>query len=79
MDLKSTAAGRAAWVSIAEAETFRRQQILTWMPGSFNIHITYPNGLIHSICGFATPIMINNDFVESVTPASVPRILSELK
>ena len=30
-------------------------------------------------CGFATPIMINNDFVESVTPESVSRILSELK
>lgn len=30
-------------------------------------------------CGFATPIMINNDFVESVTPESVPRILSEVK
>lgn len=29
-------------------------------------------------CGFATPIMINNDFVESVAPESVPRILSEL-
>ncbi len=29
-------------------------------------------------CGFATPIMINNDVVESVTPESVPRILSEL-
>ena len=29
-------------------------------------------------CGFATPIMINNAFVESVTPESVPRILSEL-
>lgn len=43
-------------LGIAEAETFRRQRILTWMPGSFNIHITYPNGLIHSICGFATPI-----------------------
>ena len=28
-------------------------------------------------CGFPTPIMINNDFVESVTPESVPRILSE--
>lgn len=43
-------------LGIAAAETFRRQRILTWMPGSFNIHITYPNGLIHSICGFATPI-----------------------
>lgn len=29
-------------------------------------------------CGFATPIMINNEFVESVTPESVPRLLSEL-
>lgn len=29
-------------------------------------------------CGFATPLMINNDFVESVTPESVPRLLSEL-
>lgn len=30
-------------------------------------------------CGFATPVMINNDFIESVTPESVPRILAELK
>lgn len=30
-------------------------------------------------CGFATPVMINNEFLESVTPESVPRILSELK
>ncbi|MEN9507722.1 MAG: hypothetical protein RLZZ621_285 [Gemmatimonadota bacterium] len=30
-------------------------------------------------CGFATPVMINNAFIESVTPESVPRILSELK
>jgi NADH:ubiquinone oxidoreductase subunit E len=29
-------------------------------------------------CGFATPIMINNEFVESVTPESVPRMLAEL-
>ena len=29
-------------------------------------------------CGFATPIMINNEFVESVTPESVPRLLAEL-
>jgi phenylpropionate dioxygenase-like ring-hydroxylating dioxygenase large terminal subunit len=43
-------------LGIAAGETVRRQRILTWMPGSFNIHITYPNGLIHSICGFATPI-----------------------
>ncbi|MDB5804131.1 MAG: iron-sulfur cluster-binding protein Rieske family [Betaproteobacteria bacterium] len=43
-------------LGIAAGETVRRQRILTWMPGTFNIHITYPNGLIHSICGFATPI-----------------------
>ena len=30
-------------------------------------------------CGFPTPIMINNDFIESVTPEGVPRILAELK
>lgn len=30
-------------------------------------------------CGFATPIMINNEFVESVTPDSVPRLIAELK
>lgn len=29
-------------------------------------------------CGFATPIMINNDFIESVTPEGVSRIVSEL-
>jgi NADH-quinone oxidoreductase E subunit len=29
-------------------------------------------------CGFATPVMINEAFVESVTPAKVPEILNEL-
>jgi NADH-quinone oxidoreductase E subunit len=29
-------------------------------------------------CGFATPVMINDTFVESVAPESVPRLLSEL-
>jgi NADH dehydrogenase (ubiquinone) flavoprotein 2 len=29
-------------------------------------------------CGFATPIMINEDFVESVTPEKVPAILQGL-
>ena len=29
-------------------------------------------------CGFATPVMINTDFVESVTPDSVPELLSKL-
>ena len=30
-------------------------------------------------CGFATPVMINEDFVESVTPERVPEILASLK
>ena len=29
-------------------------------------------------CGFATPVMINEQFVESVTPARVPEILAAL-
>ena len=29
-------------------------------------------------CGFATPVMINSDFLESVTPDTVPDILAEL-
>jgi NADH:ubiquinone oxidoreductase subunit E len=29
-------------------------------------------------CGFATPVMINSDFLESVTPGSVPDILAKL-
>jgi len=29
-------------------------------------------------CGFATPVMINADFIESVTPDTVPDILSKL-
>ncbi len=28
-------------------------------------------------CGFATPVMINNEFIESVTPERVPRIVQE--
>ena len=30
-------------------------------------------------CGFATPIMVNEDFIESVTPANVPELLLRLK
>jgi NADH-quinone oxidoreductase E subunit len=30
-------------------------------------------------CGFATPIMVNDDFIESVTPEKVPQILSQYK
>ena len=29
-------------------------------------------------CGFATPVMINSDFIESVTPEKVPDLLSKL-
>src|SRR5687767_4758903 len=29
-------------------------------------------------CGFATPVMINEQFIESVTPAKVPQILAGL-
>ena len=30
-------------------------------------------------CGFATPVMINEEFLESVTPEKVPQILTSLK
>ena len=30
-------------------------------------------------CGFATPVMINEQFIESVTPAKVPEIIAGLK
>lgn len=30
-------------------------------------------------CGFATPVQINEDYVENVTPAKVPEILAGLK
>jgi NADH:ubiquinone oxidoreductase subunit E len=26
-------------------------------------------------CGFATPVMVNSDFIESVTPEKVPELL----
>jgi NADH-quinone oxidoreductase E subunit len=53
--------------------------------GCGDLGLTSPDGRFTVIeveclgaCGFATPIMINNDFVESVTPESVPRLLAEL-
>ena len=30
-------------------------------------------------CGFATPVMINEDFIESVTPEGVPELLARYK
>ena len=29
-------------------------------------------------CGFATPVMVNSEFIESVTPETVPDLLSKL-
>lgn len=53
--------------------------------GSQELGQTSPDGRFAVIeveclgaCGFATPIMINEDFVESVTPERVPEILSGL-
>lgn len=43
-------------LGIGGEQTFRRQLTLTWLPGAFVLEITYPTGLVHSICGFATPI-----------------------
>jgi NADH:ubiquinone oxidoreductase subunit E len=30
-------------------------------------------------CGFATPILVDDDFIESVTPDKVPQILSQYR
>jgi NADH:ubiquinone oxidoreductase subunit E len=29
-------------------------------------------------CGFATPVMVNEEFIESVTPEKVPDLLARL-
>ena len=41
---------------IAAEETVRKVDIRWLLPGAFILHFTYPNGLVHAICGFATPI-----------------------
>ena len=53
--------------------------------GCFELGQTSPDGKYTVIeveclgaCGFATPIMINEDFIESVTPEKVPEILAGL-
>jgi phenylpropionate dioxygenase-like ring-hydroxylating dioxygenase large terminal subunit len=43
-------------LQIGDDETLRIVDIKWYLPGSFVLHFTYPNGLIHAICGFATPI-----------------------
>jgi NADH:ubiquinone oxidoreductase subunit E len=30
-------------------------------------------------CGFATPVMVNSEFIENVTPDRVPDIVGRLK
>ena len=54
--------------------------------GCGELGVTSPDGRYTVIeveclgaCGFATPVMINSTFLESVTPDKVPAILSELK
>ena len=54
--------------------------------GCGELGVTSPDGKYTVIeveclgaCGFATPIMINEDFIESVTPEKVPDILARLK
>jgi NADH-quinone oxidoreductase E subunit len=54
--------------------------------GTGELGVTSPDGRFTVIeveclgaCGFATPIMINEDFIESVTPDNVPQILAGLK
>lgn len=43
-------------LQIENDETIRTVDIRWIMPCTFILHFTYPNGLIHEICGFATPI-----------------------
>jgi len=43
-------------LQIGETETVRIVDIRWLMPSTFVLHFTYPNGLVHEIVGFATPI-----------------------
>ena len=54
--------------------------------GCGELGVTSPDGRFTVIeveclgaCGFATPVMINEEFIESVTPQRVPDILARLK
>ncbi len=54
--------------------------------GCEELGVTSPDGKYTVIeveclgaCGFATPVMVNEEFLESVTPETVPEILSGLK
>jgi NADH-quinone oxidoreductase E subunit len=54
--------------------------------GTLELGVTSPDGKFTVIeveclgaCGFATPIMVNDEFIESVTPDRVPDVLSRLE
>ena len=54
--------------------------------GCRELGVTSPDGRFTVIeveclgaCGFATPVMINEEFLESVTPAKVPEIVARYK
>jgi NADH-quinone oxidoreductase E subunit len=54
--------------------------------GCGELGVTSPDGKYTVIeveclgaCGFATPVMINEEFIESVTPERVPQLLSTLR
>ncbi|MEO8881120.1 MAG: NAD(P)H-dependent oxidoreductase subunit E [Gemmatimonadaceae bacterium] len=54
--------------------------------GCVDLGATSPDGRFTMVeveclgaCGFATPIMVNDDFIESVTPEKVPQILTQFK
>src|ERR671932_2288420 len=54
--------------------------------GCRELGVTSPDGKYTVIeveclgaCGFATPVMINEEFIESVTPERVPQLLSTLR
>lgn len=56
------------------------------LTGCRELGLTSPDGKYTVIeveclgaCGFATPVQINEDYVENVTPAKVPEILASLK
>ena len=54
--------------------------------GCVDLGATSPDGRFTVIeveclgaCGFATPVMVNDDFIESVTPDKVPQLLSQYR
>lgn len=61
-------------------------ETLLTQTGCIDLGSTSPDGRFTMVeveclgaCGFATPIMVNDDFIESVTPEKVPQILSQFK